>query len=62
MRTLALAENIRTVKPAVISLGMPEATHNPALEGVLVFSGISISLAVLAILFNALHLPSPLLF
>ncbi len=63
MRTLALAETIRTVGPSANSAAQTRAAkHDEALEGVLVFTGISFTLAALAVVFNALTLPSALLF
>ena len=55
MRTLALTHKM----PSAISL---PAKHDGAHEGVLVFTGISIALAALGIIFNALNLPSAFLF
>jgi hypothetical protein len=62
MRTLALAENIRTVRPPAISRQARAAQHDGALEGALVFCGISAVLAALAVVFNALTMPSAFLF
>lgn len=61
--TLALTENIRTVSPSSNSAARTRAVqHDGALEGVLVFCGISAVLAALAVVFNALTMPSALLF
>jgi hypothetical protein len=61
--TLALTENIRTVSPPAISVAHPRAArHDGAIEGVLVFCGISFALAALSVVFGALSLPSAFLF
>jgi hypothetical protein len=56
MRTFALTHNM----PAAISIPRAGAARKD--EGVLIFSGISIALAALGIIFNALNLPSAFLF
>jgi hypothetical protein len=61
--TLALTENIRTVSPSANSAAHTRAAkHDGALEGVLVFTGISFTLAALAVVFSTLNLPSAFLF
>jgi len=60
---LALTENIRTVTPSVASRSQVRAAEQKgAQEGVLVFCGISFALAALAVVFNALNLPSAFMF
>ena len=61
--TLALTETIRPVSPSANSTVHARAVkHDGALEGVLIFTGISFTLAALAVVFNALTLPSAFLF
>lgn len=59
---IALTENIRTVSPSTISLARTRvARRDEALQGILIFTGISFALAALAVAFNALNLPSAFL-
>ncbi len=63
MRTIALTETIRTVTLSTVStVQARDAKHNDALDGVLVFTGISLALAAVGIVFNVLNLPSPVMF
>jgi hypothetical protein len=62
MRTFALTHTMPAAKPSVISTrAIGTAKQDGALEGVLIFTGISFTLAALAIVFHALSLPSAFL-
>lgn len=61
MPTLVLRENISpaTKTSSVSSLRKTLARANPSLEGVLIFSGIGLTLMVLGFVFRVLELPPP---
>jgi hypothetical protein len=58
MRVIVLAEQITTIRPSPISRHVSEAKQDPSLEGVLVFSGISLLLGAMSVVFSLLNLPS----
>ena len=63
MRTLALTETSGTLTSSAIPLSrVHDAKPDAALEGILVFCGISFTLGALAVVFHALSLPPALLF
>lgn len=61
MPTLVLRENISpaTKTSSVSSLRKTLTRANPSLEGVLIFSGIGLTLMVLGFVFRVLELPPP---
>lgn len=65
MPTIALRETIPTAvtAPAISSRSTTQARRSDrSLEGVLIFSGISFTLAALAVVFHMLNLPSAVMF